>query len=276
MGGGYHALAALPASLAWIEAEHARDRARLAARRPSRRPSSHAAISVRRDAGLGGQGRARRSPFPRIALRRMSPKVSSSGIIAGATGVPSPATRLLCNRERAPGSRKRRYGTRHHHRIRSRRIDRRRLCGAGESRTAGSRRRPVRRPAHADDRGRELPGLPRRHHGTRSDDEVSRAGRTVRRAHRKRGRDARWTSRASRSWFVPDEDEYQAKTVIVATGASARWLDVPGRSEAARPRRLDAAPLATGRSFATSTSSSSAAATRRWKRRSFSRASAAG
>ena len=36
-----------------------------------------------------------------------------------------------------------------------------------------------------------------------------------------------------------DEDEYTADSVIVATGASARWLEHPGRRAPARARRLD-------------------------------------
>ncbi len=64
---------------------------------------------------------------------------------------------------------------------------------------------------------------------------------------------------------TPD-DEYQAKSVIVATGASARWLGIPGKSSSAGAAFRRARPV-TARFFARSTSWSSAAATLQWKKR---------
>ena len=71
----------------------------------------------------------------------------------------------------------------------------------------------------------------------------------------------------SRSWSGDDTIEHhEARTVIIATGAQAKWLGL--ESEAALQGRASApAPCATARSSATRTSSSSAAATRPWKRR---------
>ncbi len=63
-----------------------------------------------------------------------------------------------------------------------------------------------------------------------------------------------------------DEDEYTADSVILATGASARWLTFPARRACAGAACRPARP-ATARSSARSTSSWSAAATRRWRRR---------
>ncbi len=64
-----------------------------------------------------------------------------------------------------------------------------------------------------------------------------------------------------------EDDEYTADTVIVATGASARWLDVPHEARLRGPRRVDMRDLRPARSSAKSTSSSWAAAIRRWKKR---------
>ncbi len=67
---------------------------------------------------------------------------------------------------------------------------RRDLHGAGQPEAAGHRGHPGRRAAHADDRRRELSGLPRRHHRPRAHGQVPRAGRAVRRRvrHRRRRR----------------------------------------------------------------------------------------
>ena len=75
-----------------------------------------------------------------------------------------------------------------HRRLRTVRPDRRRLRGAGQPAPGGDRRSGRRRPAHADHRRRELPGLPRRDPRPRAHDEVPRAGGALRRGVRDRRR----------------------------------------------------------------------------------------
>ena len=72
-----------------------------------------------------------------------------------------------------------------------------------------------------------------------------------------------------------EDDEFTADTVIVATGAARAGSTFRTRRACAAAASRPARP-ATARSSATSTSSSSAAATRRWKKRCSSRASAKG
>ena len=62
-------------------------------------------------------------------------------------------------------------------------------------------------------------------------------------------------------------DEHRADSVIVATGASARQLGLAVRANASRAAASPTARPATARSSATRSSWSSAAATRRWRRR---------
>ena len=84
---------------------------------------------------------------------------------------------------------------RHHHRQRACRVHR---CALHSARRPGAARvRGVRlgRPAPADDRRRELPGLSRRRDGPRDDAGVPRPGRALRRAPRHRGRRPRRAGR---------------------------------------------------------------------------------
>ena len=70
---------------------------------------------------------------------------------------------------------------RHHHRLGPGGPDRRALRRPRQPAAAAHRRRRGRRSADADDAGRELPGLSRRHHGPGSDGRDARAGGEVRR-----------------------------------------------------------------------------------------------
>ena len=110
------------------------------------------------------------------------------------------------------------------------------------------------------------PGLPRRRHGPGDDGGLPPAGRALRRRVHHRRRDAvDFSERPFRVWV--GDDEYRAETVIVATGATARQLglesETRSRAAASPPARSATAP-----SSATTRSWSSAAATRRWRRRS--------
>ena len=67
--------------------------------------------------------------------------------------------------------------------------------------------------------------------------------------------------------------EYSSRSLIIATGASARLLGLRVRARAARATASRRARPATATSSAASRSRSSAAAIRRWRRRSSSRAS---
>ena len=84
------------------------------------------------------------------------------------------------------------------------------------------RGRRRRRPAHADHRRRELPRLPRRHHGSGAHDEVPRAGRALRRRVRHRRRRPRRPLGARRSASGSATPSTAAESVIISTGASAR------------------------------------------------------
>ncbi len=81
----------------------------------------------------------------------------------------------------------RRHPPGHHHRLRPRRPDLGHLHGPRQPRAARHRgrallhQRPARRPADADHRRRELPGLPRGRHRPRADGAHARAGDPLRR-----------------------------------------------------------------------------------------------
>ena len=82
-----------------------------------------------------------------------------------------------------------------------------------------------------------------------------------------------FSERPFRVWV--EGEEYRARSVIVATGASARWLGLESE-ERLKGRGVSACATCDGASSGTSTSSWSAAATRRSRRRPSSRASAQG
>ena len=167
--------------LAGVEAEQLRQRARrvvvggalaFAPRRrssPAGRPLRAASVASSR-------------PVPRCALRRMSQKSSSSI----AASLCRRRSRLRpANRTQPLRGRRERHAAhpqlRRDHRFRPGRPHRRHLRRPREPRAGRLRRRPLRRPADADDRGRELPGLPRGDHGARTDGALPRAGRALRR-----------------------------------------------------------------------------------------------
>ena len=72
-----------------------------------------------------------------------------------------------------------------------------------------------------------------------------------------------FSERPFRVWV--GDDEYRAQSVIVATGASARWLGIESEA-AAKGRGVSACATCDARSSATRTSTSSAAATPRSRR----------
>ena len=129
-------------------------------------------------------------------------------------------------------------------------------------------RHPARRPADDHHRCRELPRLCRHHPGPLADGADAAAGASM-------------SARASSSTMIVEldlrggpfvaigdsGDVYIADTVIIATGAQARWLGLPSEETSAalasRP-----APPATASFSAARRSSSSAAATPRSRRRS--------
>ena len=116
-------------------------------------------------------------------------------------------------------------------------------------RPGGSGRRPVRRTRPRQDRrlrarhsgrsdrhdrlGRELPRLPRRHHGAELGDLMTRAGRGARRGHphasRRSSRSSGTTTGTSSSSV--EGEEFEADCVILATGAVPRKLGIPGEAE---------------------------------------------
>ena len=82
------------------------------------------------------------------------------------------------------------------------------------------------------------PGFPAGDHGPGADGELPRAGRALRRGVHHRRRDAGRLLRDAASGLRSGDDEYRAKAVIIATGATARQLGLPERARAAGPRRL--------------------------------------
>ena len=84
------------------------------------------------------------------------------------------------------GGRRPRRGQGRDRRLRPGRADRRDLRGARQPRADRPRRLRAGRPADADQRRRELPGLPRRHPGAGPDGRDARAGGALRYAHRRR------------------------------------------------------------------------------------------
>ena len=139
---------------------------------------------------------------------------------------------------------------------------------------AAPHRRPRgRRPADADHDGRELAGLSRRHHGARPDGRDARAGGAVRRRDHPGQRHRASTSARSRSSSRPPDAEYTAEDADHRdrrVGAAARPAV---RAGADGPRRLDLRDLRRLLLPRPRRSPSSAAATRRWKKRSSSRSS---
>ena len=131
------------------------------------------------------------------------------------------------------------------------------------------------RAAAADDRRRELPRLPRGHHGPGDDAEAARPGRALRRAPRDRPGRARRARRAS-----PAACTACGSATPSTARARSCWRWAPSTRSSACPARRSspAAASATARpatrpSSRTRRRSSSAAATRRWRRRSSSRSS---
>ena len=95
------------------------------------------------------------------------------------------------------------------------------------------------RPADDHHRRRELPRLPRGDHRPRADGALPEAGRALR--HR-RSTWRTWSKvdLSARPFTLKGESgrTLQAETVIIATGASAKWLNVPGRGRVQEPRRV--------------------------------------
>ena len=90
-----------------------------------------------------------------------------------------------------------------------------------------SHQRPARRPADAHHRGRELPRLPRRHHGPRADDALPRAGGPLRRRvpHRRRSPQVDFSEPPVPASCDPTRRaSYRADAVIVSTGAQSLML----------------------------------------------------
>ena len=146
-------------------------------------------------------------------------------------------------------------------------LHRRRLRRPGQPQAAGLRGRRHRRwRADEHHRGRELPRLPRRHHGPRPDGEHAGPGRAVRRRAGHRRRESRSASRATVKTVTDGEGN--------ATGpAPSSWPWARPTASSACPTRSGSpatasrgAPPATGSSSATRTSPWSAAATPRSRR----------
>ena len=89
------------------------------------------------------------------------------------------------------------------------------------------------RAAAADDRRRELPRLPRGHHGTGDDAALPRPGRALRRAAADRaGRPGRALERGRRRPFgLGGDTEYRARTVVLSMGAEHKKLGISGEEE---------------------------------------------
>ena len=156
---------------------------------------------------------------------------------------------------------------RRHHRVGPGGLDRGPVRGPRQPRAAGAEGRRRRRPADAHDRGRELPGLPRRRPRPRAHGAHGEAGR---RGSRPRspapGRDARRPLGAAVRHLVrrrgvarPDPDHRHRRVGALAGR--------PRRGQAARAAAYPRARPATGSSSAARSWSSWAAATRPWRRR---------
>ena len=155
------------------------------------------------------------------------------------------------------------------HRRRAGRLHRGDLCRARQSAADAGHRAAARRPADDHDRCRELSRLRRHHPGPLADGADAETGRACRHPDHPRPWSTRSICRAGRlSRPAIRATVYVGETVIIATGAQARWLGLPERGRrfagsASRPARP-----ATGSSSATRKWSSSAAATPRSRRRS--------
>ena len=129
-----------------------------------------------------------------------------------------------------------------HHRFGPGRPHRRRLCRPREPRAGRLRRRPIRRPADADDRGRELPRLPAGDHGARTDGGFPAAGRALRGgAALRRRHQGRFQRRA-----VPVVDRRRRVHRRHRDRRDRRERALArrsGRSALARPRRFDVRDL---------------------------------
>ena len=105
------------------------------------------------------------------------------------------------------------------------------LAPARDRGRAVEHQRSARRPADAHHRGRELPRLPRRHHGPRADDQLPRAGAALRRRvpHREGDRDR--LQRTPVQGVGPRRSVYEADAVIVSTGAQSLMLGLEAESQ---------------------------------------------
>ena len=153
------------------------------------------------------------------------------------------------------------------HRLRPRRLDRRALRLARRALSGRLRGAAARRPAHDHDRGRELPGLQGRHPGTRAHGGLPRAGQAL----RHRGRARHGHRRRLRPAALPPAPRRRRHRSPPTPSSSP---PAPRRSSSASsPRRVSwatacrPAPPATASSSRARRSSSWAAATPRWRRR---------
>ena len=101
--------------------------------------------------------------------------------------------------------------------------------------------------------------------GPGADGRDARAGAALRRRPADGGRRVGVAGRPGQVVVTADGETYRARAVILAMGAAARYLDVPGEQELLG-RGVSRVPPATASSSVTRTSPSSAAATPRWRR----------
>ena len=226
---------------------------------------------------------SRPSRITNIPARR-SPSSSKEGRRKGRAIESADAKRPSWHAQRLPRRGHPNMNTRRHapahpfqgrdRRLRARRLYRGHLCRPRQPRAGAVRRRRRGRRAHhppgraADDhhRGGELPGLPEGGAGPRADGAVQGAGRAVRHHQRDRRRDR---GRPLRS---PVPDRLDGRRAAAPTRSSSPPARRPSgwTSRRRRNSRTTAYPPArpaTGRCSRGAIWSSSAAATRRWRRR---------
>ena len=121
---------------------------------------------------------------------------------------------------------------RDHHRQRPGRLHGRAVHGARQPEPARDRGLRLGRPAAADDRRRELPGLPRGHHGPGDDAEVPRPGRALRRAPGDRRGRPRRARRAS-----PAASTACGSATPSTAPARSSWRWAPSTRSSASPAR---------------------------------------